>query len=167
MGDILKSPPKWLVRPAKTLYVRRTSTLAVIHVAHSRVLLPGRGESPCRPRNAERPPQLAGKLLVHHEDGVVSTVGARLDSGVQWIALPPPIDDVAIPVTSGRQVDDLLPDSIAGFHLASVQVPDDFLGRHCRCQWPCPIGVRAPRDCVSLDRDAPILRHRGFLLQDL
>src|SRR5439155_406268 len=130
MGDILKSPPKWLVRPAKTLYVRRTSTLAVIHVAHSRVLLPGRGESPCRPRNAERPPRLAGKLLVHHEDGVVSTVGARLDSGVQWIALPPPIDDVAIPVTSGRQVDDLLPDSIAGFHLASVQVPVVEVAHH-------------------------------------
>src|SRR5207247_5481364 len=98
-----------------------------------------RGESPCRPRNAERPPRLAGKLLVHHEDGIVSTVGARLDSGVQWIALPPPIDDVAIPVTSGRQVDDLLPDSIAGFHLASVQVPvvevrseERRVGKECR-----------------------------------
>src|SRR5436189_4461315 len=90
----------------------------------------GRTTGDRRARNAERPPRLAGKLLVHHEDGVVSTVGARLDSGVQWIALPPPIDDVAIPVTSGRQVDDLLPDSIAGFHLASVQVPVVEVAHH-------------------------------------
>src|SRR5438093_10524637 len=100
MGDILKSPPKWLVRPAETLYVRRTSTLAVIHVAHSRGLLPGRGENPCRPRNAERPPRLAGKLLVHHEDGVVSIVGAGREIGVQWVGLQQPVGGVAIRVAS-------------------------------------------------------------------
>src|SRR6266550_6892253 len=66
---------------------------------------------------------LARNALVHHEDGVVSTVSARLDVGIQRVALPSPIDDVAIAVTPGRQLHDLFPDSTDGFHLASVQGP--------------------------------------------
>src|SRR5437899_8381129 len=61
--------------------------------------------------------------LVHHENGVLATVGARLDRGIQRVVLPPPIDHVAISVTSGRQLDDLLPDSIHGLHVVSVQGP--------------------------------------------
>src|SRR2546422_9370926 len=64
-----------------------------------------------------------GNPLVHDENGVLATVGARLDRGIQRVVLPPPIDPVAISVTSGRQLDDLLPDSTHGLHVVSVQGP--------------------------------------------
>src|SRR5213594_1325367 len=64
-----------------------------------------------------------GNPLVHDENGVLATVRARLDRGIQRVVLPPPIDHVAISVTSGRQLDDLLPDSIHGLHVVSVQGP--------------------------------------------
>src|SRR6266516_4211676 len=85
---------------------------------------------PMGTRDAKGRRRLPRKFLVHHEDGVESTVGVRLDSDVEGIALPPVIDDVAIPVTSGRQCDDLLPRSTDGFHLASFQVPVVEVAHH-------------------------------------
>src|SRR2546430_3971428 len=58
-------------------------------------------------------------LTGHDEHGVVSTEGARFDDGVQWVVLPLTVDDIAIPVTSGRQLHDLRPDPTRRFHLAS------------------------------------------------
>src|SRR5438876_1884912 len=70
------------------------------------VLLPVRGKSLSGPRGADGQRRLACKLLlVHHEDGVESTVRVGLDRDVERVALPSPIDDVAVPVTPGRQRD--------------------------------------------------------------
>ena len=51
--------------------------------------------------------------------------------------------------------------------LGSFDGEHDFLGCRCRCQGPWTIDGRAHQDCISLDRDTPILCPRGFLQQDL
>src|SRR5881296_378437 len=55
------------------------------------VLLPVRGKSLSGPRGADGQRRLACKLLlVHHEDGVESTVRVGLDRDVERVALPSP-----------------------------------------------------------------------------
>src|SRR5207244_3347372 len=85
--------------------------------------------------------------LLHHDNRVESAVGVRLDSDVEGIPLPPPIDDVTIPVPSRRQCDDLLPVPSTG----SMSLPSRFQSLKSPMTWTCAAWGASMANTTSLD----------------